>query len=36
MDLKDQALTVAFTDGAKAVAAKSAALAKPVDKRSSR
>ncbi len=32
MDLKDQALTVAFTDGAKADAAKSAALAKPVDK----
>jgi len=29
VDLKDQALTVAFTDGAKAVAAKSAALAKP-------
>ncbi len=32
VDLKDQALTVAFTDGAKAVAAKSAALAKPVEK----
>ena len=32
MDLKDQALTVAFTDGAKAVAAKSAAPAKPIDK----
>ncbi len=32
VDLKDQALTVAFTDGAKVVAAKSAAVAKPVDK----
>ena len=29
VDLKDQALTVAFTDGAKAVAATSATLAKP-------
>ena len=32
VDLKDQALTVAFTDGAKAVAAKSAAPAKPIEK----
>jgi len=32
VELKDQALTVAFSDGAKAVAAKSAAVAKPVDK----
>lgn len=32
VDLKDQALTVSFSDGAKAVAAKSAAIAKPIDK----
>src|ERR1700733_10883208 len=31
VDLKDQALTVAFTDGAKAAPAKSAALANPID-----
>jgi type IV pilus assembly protein PilQ len=32
VDLKDQALTVAFSDGAKAAPAKSAAVAKPIDK----
>lgn len=35
VDLKDQALTVAFTDGDKAVPAKSAAVAKPVEKSNS-